>query len=130
MQIRQLRARFDPELVAKSCPHRPKRRQGVRLPPGAVQRQHPLRLQVLPQWLCIRERVQFGEHRRMTPERKFRVDLQLGRPPAQLIQPAADARHKVESRQIGQKRPAPQRQGVVEVRDAVSRHALPQTAFA
>jgi hypothetical protein len=54
MKVRQLGAGFDRELVHQPLADRPIRVQRVGLPPGAVQRQDPLRLQVLAQRIRLR----------------------------------------------------------------------------
>ena len=61
VELPQLVARFDPELLHERSPRLTVRRKRVRLPAGAVEGEHELAAEVLPIWMLRDQRLQFGD---------------------------------------------------------------------
>ena len=67
-------AGLDPELVDQVVPRLLVGVEGVRLPVGAVEGEHLLGAQALPEWVFADEHVQLAEHLLMAAEREVAVD--------------------------------------------------------
>ena len=88
VQPPQLRAGLDAHALDERRPGLPVRLQRVRLAAGAVQREHPLRVQRLPQRLLEHEPLELADHLAVPAGGEVELDRQLdGRQP-QLLQPA------------------------------------------
>ena len=112
MQAPQLRAGLDADLLHQ---HRARLAVGVkrlRLPAAAVQRQHPLRVQALPQRVLGHQRVELADDLAVPAGGQVTVDRQLERRDAKLVQTADLGRRERLVRHIRQRRAAPQAQRV------------------
>ena len=110
MHATQLRPRLDPDLLHQRAPRVAVGLQRLGLPPAAIQREHPLRVQPLAQRLLGHQRLELADHLAVPPGRQVTVDGQLDRGQAQLLQ-AADLRGGERLvGDVGQRRAAPQRQ--------------------
>ena len=88
MQAPQLGRRLDPDLVDQGLPGVAERLERVGLAPAPVQREHPLRVQPLPQRVLRQQRVDLPDDLVMPAGGQVRLDRQLpGREP-QLVEPA------------------------------------------
>ncbi len=83
---RHVLARLDPELVHQRGAQDLKDTERLRLPPGAVERQHALRPQALAHRLLARQRLQLADQRLVTARRHGGVDARLDRRHAQLLE--------------------------------------------
>ena len=88
MQAAELGRRLDPDLVDQGLPGVAERLERVGLAPAPVQREHPLRVQPLPQRVLRQQRVDIADDLVMAAGGQARLDRQLpGREP-QLVEPA------------------------------------------
>ena len=108
MEPTETRAGLDADLLQERLSPLSVGGQRVRLPPGAVEREHQLRTRMLPKRLRTDERLQPTDHRVLAPEGQLGVDLRLGRDPAQLVEPPAFARHERLLLEIRQRGPTPE----------------------
>ena len=68
------RGRHEPELLVEGPPQILQRRQRVRVPAAAIQREHQLRPRALTERLASDERLELGRHGGVVPERQLGVD--------------------------------------------------------
>ena len=111
MQQAQVGARLDPDVV-----HEPAARSDVgverfALPARAVQRQHPLRVQTLSQWVLLDQPLEPEECLLLAAGGQIGVDGQLARAQPQLLEPADLGGRERLAGDIGQGRAAPQLEG-------------------
>jgi hypothetical protein len=82
----------------------------VRLAARAVEREHPLRLQPFAQRVARDEHLELCENLEMAARRQVAVDRALGRGQVQLLEAADLAGRERLIGDIGERRPAPQRE--------------------
>ena len=109
LELAQLRAGLERQLVDQQRPTVPVHLQGVGLAPRAVERQHELPAQPLAQRVlrneCLEFRAQFG----VPPERQLRVDPLLHHDQPELFEALNLKPRKRLELEIGERPPAPQR---------------------
>src|SRR5262249_10590643 len=104
----------EPELVEEKTARVGVHAQGLRLTPGPVQREHPLRAQPLSQRMRRRERLELRHEPVVTAERELRVDALLGREQSQLVESLdLDAERRL-VREVGERGPAPERERLTQ----------------
>ena len=86
MQHAQLTARLDPQLTDQDLPRVAIGLQRLGLATSAVQREHPLGAQALPQRMLARHQLQLRHQPLMAPQRQIRIDAVLQRRHARLLQ--------------------------------------------
>ena len=113
LELPQRRARLDPELVER----RSRVAVGLerlRLPARAVEREHQLPAQPLAVRVLRDQRLQLADQLRVAAEREVGLDPLLQRRQPQILQPAGlDARERLLV-ELGQRRPAPQRERLAQ----------------
>ncbi len=110
VQALELGAGLDADLL-----HQPGARLAIglerlRLPAGAVEGEHALRMQALAQRVRRDERVELGDHLDMAAGLEVGVDRQLGRPQPQLLEAADLGGGERLVRDVGERVAAPQRE--------------------
>ena len=88
VQPPQLRSRLGADRLDQRGPGLPVGLERVGLPPGAIQRQHPLRVQLLAQRLGDDEALELADHIAVAPGGQVELDRELERREAQLLEPA------------------------------------------
>ena len=129
LELLQPRRRVDPEVVLQHPPEALERLQRLRMPAAAVEREHQLPSQPLPERMAADERVELGDELRMTAERQLGVDaLLLARQvlldEPRLLQPSERLVELGERRAAPQRERTPQRGGGI-VRAAVRERFAP-----
>ncbi len=107
----QVGRRVGAQLVREAAPRLLEHREGLGGPPGRVQGPHQLPVQPFVQRTRPEQRPQLGHQFRPAPETQLRLDPVLYDGQPQLLQPGPVG---VRVRQGGQRRPAPQREGVAQ----------------
>ena len=106
-----------------------KRLQRLGLAPAAIEREHPLTAQALAQRVLGHERLELGHQIGVAAERQVGVDAPLQRHRAPLLEPGDLGLRERLVRDVGQRGPAPQRQGLAQPRrrvaGSVERERLP-----
>ena len=93
VQPAQLGAGLDADLLDERRARLPVRLQRLRLPPGAVEREHPLAVQALAQRVLGDQPVELADQLGVAPGRQVGVDRHLGGAQAQLLEaPDLDSR--------------------------------------
>ena len=100
--------------------------QRVRLATGAVEREHQQLTSPFPQRVLADEGLELGDDVRVTAQLDVRRDPLLVRDEAQLVQPADLGLRPVVERELGERRPAPEREGAEEQRAALVRGGAPR----
>ena len=113
-ELLQFARGLDAELLHEQRAHTPVRREGLGLSPGAVEREHPVSPEALPQRVLRDEQVELGHHLVGTPERELRFGAVLERDEAYLLEAGDLGLREGRVREVGERRSAPQRQRVVE----------------
>ena len=117
MQRPQRRARFDAELVAQRRAKTAIGGERLRLPPGPVEREDPLRVQPFAQRVLDHQPVEVGQDGAVMAELELGVEpAPDGRQPP-FVEPAGDRGDEGVVGQVGQDLAPPQRQGLVELPD-------------
>src|SRR5690349_9516400 len=80
VQAPQLGTRLETHLVEQDLPGLPERRQGVRLPATAVQREHPPDVEPFAERMLADQVVELADRLFVAPLRQQRVDRGLARP--------------------------------------------------
>ena len=122
MQPSQVRPGLDADLLDQRSARLAVRLQRLGLAAGAVEREHPLRVQALAQRLLRQQRLQLGQHLAVAPGIEVLVDRDLERGRPQLLQ-APDLRcgERLVG-DVGQRRSVPQAQRLA--RGALSEQPL------
>jgi hypothetical protein len=110
LQIPQLAAGLEPQLVAEVGPGCRVDVQRLRLASAAVQGQHRLRLQPLPKRMSGREAAQLRQQVAVPAEGELGLDPQLDRGHAEFLQPLRLSAREVPGGELAVGRAAPQRQ--------------------
>ena len=84
----QLGPGLDADLLDERVARLPVGVERLGLAPGAIQREHPLGVQPLAQRVLRDERLELADHVGVPPRREVRLDRQLVRVHAQLVEPA------------------------------------------
>jgi hypothetical protein len=121
LQLLQLGPRFDAELVDEPAPQPTVGGEGVGLPSGAVERQHQLRPQPLPEGVLGGELLQLGHHLGVAAEGQVGVDPSLSGGQAQLLEPPDGGLQGAQPGQVGEHVAPPQPQGLAERGGGVGR---------
>src|SRR5581483_12332134 len=108
LELAQGRRGLDPELPGERTPRLLVGGEGLRLPAGAVEREHVAAPQPLPQRLAGDERLELAGEVLVPPEREVGVEPPLERVQAQLLEPRALRRRERLGRELRERRPAPQ----------------------
>ena len=124
LELPELVGGIDPELLDEHPADVLVRLERLGLPAAAVQREHQLRAGPLPVRLGRDERLEVGDNVEVPPERELRVDELLPRRELQLLEPRdLRARERLE-RQIGERRPAEERQCIPQLLGALGRWSV------
>ena len=110
VQLAQRGSGLDADLLDERGSRLPVGLQRLRLASRAVQREHPLRLQPFAQRVAGDEHLELCEDLAMAARRQVAVDRTFGRGQVQLLEPADLAGRERLPRDVGQRRPAPQRE--------------------
>ena len=86
-QLREKRAGLETELVAEQLPAAPVHLERVCVAAGAVERDHQLPAQLLPQGVIGDERLQLRHELAVVTELQLRLDPLFGRGETKLLQP-------------------------------------------
>ena len=113
LELTQMLRGLDAELVGELLPERLVRVERLGLAARPVERQHQLLPQPLPQGVARGERVELGNEHRMPAERQICVDPLLEEPEPHLLEPGGFGRRE-RLVQLGERRPAPERQRLCE----------------
>ena len=107
LELAELAARLQPELIGEQVPAAAVDVERVRLPSRAVEREHQLRPPAFPERIVANKRLEFGDQLRVPAERKFGLDSLLdGRRVTLLEVCALRPRHRLV--EIGERWPAPE----------------------
>ena len=110
MQPAQLRAGLDADLLHERRARAAVGLQRLRLPPGAIQREHQLPVQALAQRMLGDEPLELADQLAMAPVRELGVDRLRERGQPQLLQPPDLRRRERLVGDVGQRRAPPQRE--------------------
>ncbi len=125
LELLQLGARLDPELVDEHRPRVAIRLERLRLTAGRVERPHQRRARPLAQRVLADEGFELGDELRVTSEREVGVDPQLERAHAELLEPDDLRLGPVRVRKLGERRSAPELECVAkELRRGLGRCSL------
>ena len=116
VQVLQLGARLDPDLVDERVPRVAVGLERLRLAAGAIQREHPLGVQVLAQRIRSDERVELPDHVGVAALREIGVDRALRRTHAQLLEPADLGGRERLVGEVGERISVPERERVARAR--------------
>ena len=108
LEVPERRARLEPEAVKQSRPRGPIRLERLCLAAGSVEGKHVLRAQPLAERVLAHKRLQLRDERGVPAELQLRVDPQLKRREADLLEPRDCALRERLVRQVGKRRSAPQ----------------------
>ena len=100
------------------------RLERLSLSAGAVEREHQLRSQLLPHRVLLDQRGEFAGHLAVASECEIGIDASLERDEPALFEPRDLALGEIVVREIGERRPAPEREPVAEHRGRGSRRGL------
>ena len=115
LELLQLLARLQPELFVEQPPKRLEALERVGLPPRPVQGEHQLAVQPLAVRVLGDERLEVGDELIVPAEREVGLDALLEGDHPQLLQ-ARDLRGgEILVSEIGQRRPAPERESLTEL---------------
>jgi hypothetical protein len=114
LQLAQLGARLDPQLLGQHLPGAAVGGQRIGLPFGPVQSQHQQPPQPLPHRILGHQLFQLPDHLRRQPQLNAGLESALHRHQPQLLQPGGLQRQRLHLGHIGQRPPAPQRQRLPE----------------
>ena len=110
VQLLELGAGLDPELLDEYSPRLPECLQGLCLPAAAVQREHAQRAHPLTQRRCCSEHLELADDVTVKATLDVGVDALLERIEPQLLEPPDLTLRELLARQIGERRAAPERQ--------------------
>ena len=111
LELLQLDARLEAELVAQALSRPPVDLESLRLPSAAVEREHQLRGKALPERMLGGERLELRDERQLATERELCIDPLLDRRQTKLLEALdLDARERLEL-EIGERPPLPQALG-------------------
>ena len=111
LEVLQRRCRLDAERVDQRAAQLAVGVERLALPSRAVQREHPLAVEVLAQRVLDHQPVQLADQLGRAAERQVGVDPRLDRGQPQLLQPGDGGRRERLEREVGQGLAPPQRRG-------------------
>jgi hypothetical protein len=114
LQLLQLRAGLDPELLDEAHPRRLVGVERLRLPAGAVEREHQQAPEGLAQRVLADERVELADDVAVAAELEVGVDPLLERNKAQLLQPVRVRLRPCVEGELGERRAAPEAERLAE----------------
>ena len=114
LQALQLRRGLEPELLIQPPPPARVDLERVALAPAAIQRQHQQADQPLTRRILGAQLLELGDHKRVLAVGQPRIDALLQRGDAQLLQPRDLCLRERLKPHIGQRRPTPEPQRVIE----------------
>ena len=114
LEALELRARLQPELAREQPPAVAVGLKRVRLPPTAVQREHPLAPEALAHRVGGHERAELADDFAMAAETKQGLDPVLCRAKPQLLEPLDLGAGEVVEGELCQRRPSPELERLVE----------------
>ena len=116
MQSAQLGAWLDADLLHERRPRLPVRLQRLRLPPGAVEREHPLAVQPFTQRVLADQPIELAGQLGVAPGRQVGLDRHLGGAQPQILEaPDLDSGERLVG-QLRQRLAPPQRQRLARTR--------------
>ena len=127
LQLLELLARLDPELVERRA-RLGVRVQRLRLPPGPVEGEHEQLARAFAKRVLADQRLELGDDVGRVPELDVRRDPLLDGDESQLVEPADLALRPVLEGELGQRRAAPEREGLHEQRASFLRCRTPRVA--
>src|SRR5262249_25496581 len=119
LELPERRPGLDAEIVDEGRARRLERRERVRLPARAVEREHQLPAQTLAQRMLLDELIELWNELAITAEGEVRLDPSLECADAQLLQPRDRRLRERLVRQFGNRRPAPEAERLAEQRRGV-----------
>src|SRR5439155_16490339 len=108
----ELRAGLDAQLLDERLPCRAVRRQSVRLPSRAVEREHELSSRTLAERVALDERLELEHELGVPAQGEVGLDSLLERDGAELLEPGDLGLRERLVRKVGECRTAPQGKGV------------------
>ena len=108
LEAPELRPGLDPELVDKRLARVTVGRERIRLPPGAVERQHELAAGTFAKRLRLRECLELGDQTRVAAEGKVRFDPLLEHDRPELLEPRDLGLRERLIDEICERRPSPE----------------------
>src|SRR5581483_239289 len=121
LELPERRTGLEAELGDEGAPRVGEDPERLRLPARAVEREHLLAAEPLPQRVLRRQRLELGRECRVPAERELRVDPLLDREQAQLLEPVDLGSRERLVCEIGERAAAPQRKPFLEPRQGASR---------
>jgi hypothetical protein len=121
VQAAQLGTRLEPHLVEQDPPGVPERLQRLRLPAAAIEREHALTVQPLAQRVLADQVVELAEHRVVSPAGQRGVDRRLARLQPEVLEPPDLGCGERLVGKVVERRPAPQRECLTQVRAVLAR---------
>ncbi len=112
LQVTELPARIDPELIGQRPSGVLERPERVRLAAGAVQGQHQRRAEAFAEGMVGDESLELGDQVGVASEGEIGVDAGFDRPHPKLVEAADLVLCELLVGEVGQRRPPPQAQGV------------------
>src|SRR5581483_1119180 len=110
VQVAQLAARLDPQLVDQRSARLLVHPERVRLPPRPVQRTHQLPTQTFPQRMPVDERLELSDELWMATRAQVALDPLLQAAKAELLEACGLSGREPVIGEVGQRRPAPERE--------------------
>ena len=110
LEVLQLAARLDAELLDQHLARIPEGPKRLRLPPGAVERQHPQRSQALAKRVLGDQYLELRRRLGRPAKIELGLDPPLDRSEAKLVQPRRDRPHRGDLGEVGECRAAPERE--------------------
>jgi hypothetical protein len=111
VQLPEVGARLNPELVVKAAPDLAVGSQGLGLPAKAVERGHAVPVELLLKRMFRSQAVDLGQSLGMPALSQLGLDPQLLRDPSHLLEPGGDRLHEPEICHIREGISAPQTEG-------------------
>ena len=125
LQLLQLRARLDSQLVDEPSSGRAIGLEGLRLAAAAVEGDQPQPLQALPHRVLARQRLELGDHLLVLPEGEVRLDPVLQSREPQLVEPPDLVLRERLVGEICKRRPAPECERLMKPRRREGRLPVP-----
>jgi hypothetical protein len=114
LELPQRQRRLDPERLHERAPRIAVRLQRICLPPRAVQREHQLGTQPLPQRVLADEQLELADQLGAPAEREIALDPLLQRLQPKPVEPLDLGLRPALVGELGQRRPSPEREGLPE----------------
>jgi hypothetical protein len=114
LEALELRGRLDPELLDQRVACSAIGLERVGLPAGPVQREHQLAPRPLAQWVLAHECLQLGDERTVVSELELRLEQLLASGGAKLFEARNLGLRERLERELGERRPTPERQCLAE----------------